>query len=305
MRKIALSNTALIILLLVTSGTLAAVTSGVMMHVVAGPQGDVGPRGDTGPVGAQGPKGDTGATGASGPAGATGAAGAMGLNGTRGTQGDKGEIGATGETGAPGPAGVNGTVWLSGLGVPASSLGSNGDYYLNIASDDLYNKASGTWTILTNIKGETGETGATGATGATGPQGPPGPGAVIRYNDTFAHSPISLSSDYKTVSNVTLTAPSNGYVILNVNAMAELKGDSTVAVLGLGTTSNSYPELCKTIAGSNGGTDSTTYWPMSLQTVVHVTEGNTYSFFANGYLAMAMHPTDLYYIYMTGIFYPA
>lgn len=302
MRKIVLSKTALIILLLVTSGTLAAVTSGVMMHVVTGPRGDVGPRGDTGPVG---PKGDAGATGAAGPAGATGAVGATGLNGTQGPQGDKGEIGATGETGAPGPAGVDGSIWFSGLGVPASSLGSNGDYYLDKASDDLYNKALGTWTILTNIKGVTGETGVAGATGATGPQGPPGPGAVIRYNDTFAHSSISISTDYKTVSNVTLTAPSNGYLVLSVNAMAEIKGDSTVAVLGLGTTSNSYPELCKTFAGSNGGADSTTYWPMSLQTVVHLTEGNTYTFFANGYLAMAMHPADLYYIYMTGVFYPA
>ncbi len=305
MRKIVLSKTALIILLLVTSGTLAAFTSGIMMHVVAGPQGDVGPKGDTGPVGAQGPKGDTGATGAAGLAGPTGAAGSTGLNGTQGPQGDKGEIGATGETGATGPAGVNGAVWLSGLGIPASSLGSNGDYYLNTATDDLYCKASGTWTILTNIKGLTGETGAAGPTGDTGPQGPPGPGAIIRYNDTFAHSSVSLSTDYKTVSNVTLTAPSNGYFILSVNAMAEIKGDSTVAVLGLGTTSNSYPELCKTFAGSNGGADSTSYWPMSLQTVVHLTEGNTYTFFANGYLAMTTHPADLYYIYMTGVFYPA
>jgi len=128
----------------------------------------------------------------------------------------------------------------------------------------------------------------------------------VGYNDTYAHSYISLSTEYKTLANVTLTVPSDGYVILNVNAMAAINGDSTVAVLGLGTTSDAYPNLCNTMAGRTGdNSTSTTYWPMTLQTIIPVTAGNTYAFFANGYLAMAWQPADLYYICMTGVFYPA
>ena len=262
MKKITSSQTVFIILLLVVSGTLAVVSSGVLTQTVTGPQGDVGPKGDTGPAGPQGLKGDTGptgATGSAGPTGATGTAGAVGVTGATGAQGIKGDTGETGANGATGATGAQG------------------------------------------IKGDTG---ANGATGATGPTGPAGTGVVIRYNDTYAHSSISLSTDYKTVSNVTLTAPSNGYVIVNVNAMAATEGDQTIAALGLGTTIDAYPNLLNTFAGTNGGADAITYWPMTLQTVVPVTEGTTYTFYANAYLLTAMQPANLYYIYMTGVFYP-
>lgn len=100
--------------------------------------------------------------------------------------------------GERGPAGANGATWLSGSGAPASSLGNDGDYYLNTDTGDVYNKASGTWTIATNIKGATGATGpqgptgATGANGTQGPQGetgatgPPGP-AGFSTNATFVN----------------------------------------------------------------------------------------------------------------------
>ena len=227
MKNSNLSKTVLIILLLVVSGVLGAVSSGVLTKSVVGPQGDVGSKGDTGPTGAQG------------------------------LMGDIGPAGATGPTGATGP------------------------------------------------KGDTGNTGATGVTGATGPTGPAGTGVVIKYNDTYSLSSISLSTDYKTVSNITLTAPSNGTLILNINAMVMTQGSATVAALGFGTTIDSYPNLCKTFAGTNGGSETTTYYPMTLQTVIPVTEGTTYTYYANAYLATAMHPADLYYIYMTGVFYPA
>ena len=213
-----------------------------------------------------GPQGDVGPRGVRGPAGV------QGLTGDTcaiGATGPAGPVGATGAIGATGAAGTNG------------AQGAKGD------------------------TGITGATGARGATGATGATGPAGTGVVIVYNDTYVHSSISLSTEYKTVSNVTLTAPSNGTIILNVNAMAMTDGDNTVAALGLGTTIDSYPNICNTFAGTNGGADTTTYWPMTLQTVVPVTEGNTYTFYANAYQVTAMHPANLYYIYMTGVFYPA
>lgn len=98
------------------------------LTTVIGPKGERGLHGEQGPPGATGPAGPTGATGPTGPAGATGAPGA------------------------------NGATWLSGSSVPASSLGNNGDYYLDVANHDIYNKASGAWTKLFNI--------AAGANGA-------------------------------------------------------------------------------------------------------------------------------------------
>lgn len=97
-------------------------------------------------------KGPTGATGPVGPAGPTGA------------------TGATGPTGAAGPPG---SVWWTGSGAPASGTGIVGDFYLNSANGDYYQKTgTSTWTLQGNIKGPTGATGATGSPGATGPTGP-------------------------------------------------------------------------------------------------------------------------------------
>jgi hypothetical protein len=377
------SKTVLVTLLLIMSIALAFATSAVIIQTRPSTQSATGLKGDIGPIGPQGPKGDTGLTGATGPAGSTGEtgeAGAVGATGATGAIGATGQQGSKGDIGATGPAGANGldgAKWLSGLGVPSASLGVNGDFYLNTANYDLYNKASGAWTIATNIKGATGATGAagpegingvnglngatwfnganmpssnlgvngdyylnsvngdvynkisgawvifanikgatgatgatgtTGATGATGPMGPTGPagsGVTIIYNDTYAHSSVPLSVDYKTVANTSFTATSNGYVVLNLNAMAIIDGGTTVEAIGLGTSFNAYPTLYHTYAGSANNEGATTYYPITLQSMVPVTEGSNYNFCANAWLMTALQPTDLYYIYMTAIFYPA
>lgn len=129
----------LIITILIASTISAGIA--VSTQLITGPRG---PQGENGEQGTQGPQGEQGETG---PAGSSGAAG------------------ATGATGTQGQAGVNGATWLNGTGVPSSSLGSNGDFYLNLANGDVYNKITGSWTKVANIRG---------ATGATGPQGPAG-----------------------------------------------------------------------------------------------------------------------------------
>lgn len=89
----------------------------------------------------------------------------------------------------------SGAGWLSGSGVPSSGLGVDGDMYLRTSNGDLYQKASGAWSVLMNIKGPTGSTGAagaTGATGATGPAGPAGsPGATGPQGDVGPAGPAS------------------------------------------------------------------------------------------------------------------
>jgi uncharacterized protein (TIGR02145 family) len=61
--------------------------------------------------------------------------------------------------------------WHSGTGDPASGTGKDGDYYLNTVSGDVFAKASGTWTVVTNIVGATGATGPQGASGRDGANG--------------------------------------------------------------------------------------------------------------------------------------
>ena len=68
--------------------------------------------------------------------------------------------------------------WMSGTAAPAAGIGKDGDYYLNMVTGDVSEKASGAWIVVTNIVGPMGAQGLqglTGATGATGPTGPAGP----------------------------------------------------------------------------------------------------------------------------------
>ena len=80
--------------------------------------------------------------------------------------------------------------WSSGNGVPQSSFGTTGDYYLDNATGNVYTKTNGTtWVLISNITGPqgtagvagpqgpiglTGPQGLAGAAGAAGPQGPIG-----------------------------------------------------------------------------------------------------------------------------------
>lgn len=58
--------------------------------------------------------------------------------------------------GIQGSAGTPGSVWRNGTGVPSNSVGINGDYYLNDANGDVYQKSAGVYTIVANILGPAG-----------------------------------------------------------------------------------------------------------------------------------------------------
>ena len=74
---------------------------------------------------------------------------------TEGPQGEKGEQGI---------AGADGSTLLSGNGVPTTSLGKNGDYYLDKTAVAIYGpKTSTGWGEATSIKGETGNNGKDGS----------------------------------------------------------------------------------------------------------------------------------------------
>lgn len=67
--------------------------------------------------------------------------------------GPTGATGTTGATGATGAAGAPGSVWYQGSGVPGGGTGINGDFYLDTANGNVYQKSGGSWSLAGNILG--------------------------------------------------------------------------------------------------------------------------------------------------------
>jgi len=136
---------------------------------LTGPTGPTGATGATGPIGPQGVKGDTGDTGPVGPQGPIGLTGPQGPQGVKGDTGDTGPTGATGPigptgatgatgaTGPQGPAGLDGKSVLNGVGAPGSTIGVDGDFYIDTATEDIYGpKTAGVWGPPTSLIGSVG-----------------------------------------------------------------------------------------------------------------------------------------------------
>lgn len=173
---------------------------------IQGPQGDTGPQGPQGATGAAGTNGSRWYSGAGVPAGGLGAITDWYLNETNGDVYEKtgastwtlrdnltGPTGPTGATGSQGPTGATGAAgskWYSGTGAPATGAYTVGDWYLNDANGDIYEKTGASaWTLrdnLTGPQGPTGSTGATGATGAAGSNGTNGRDGGVKY--TFSNN---------------------------------------------------------------------------------------------------------------------
>jgi hypothetical protein len=162
---------------------------------IQGPPGADGADGADGAPGADGATGPAGAatvwrTGSTVPSNGTGADGDFYLRTTnydiykrtsgtysvigniKGADGADGAPGADGAAGAPGADGADGIspTWRSGSGVPSNGTGVNGDMYLRTSNGDLYQKASGTYSVIANIQGPAGADGSLGnyTTGDTG-----------------------------------------------------------------------------------------------------------------------------------------
>lgn len=105
---------------------------------------------------------------------------------------------ASGTPGAPGNDGAPGSVWRSGDGAPASGLGVNGDYYLNVGPTgtlgDVYFKAAGAYTVVGNIRGPAGPGGGTvTSVGLTAPTGFTVTGSPVATSGALA---LSFTAGY-------------------------------------------------------------------------------------------------------------
>jgi microcystin-dependent protein len=98
-----------------------------------------------------------------------------------------------GEPGPPGPQGPPGTPgeqWYQGTGAPAGTLGIVGDWYLDTANGDMYEKTgASTWTFRLHVIGPTGAQGAPGAPGEKWFTGSGAPAAATgAVNDWYLDS---------------------------------------------------------------------------------------------------------------------
>ena len=145
----------------------------------AGPTGPIGPQGVDGATGPAGPPGSAGTPGekwftqAGAPAGGTGIIGDWSLDSSNGDYYEK--TGAStwtlrgnlkGPTGSTGSTGTPGEKWFTQSGAPSGATGAVGDWSLDSANGDYYEKTgSSTWTLRGNLKGPTGSTGSAGTPG--------------------------------------------------------------------------------------------------------------------------------------------
>jgi len=202
----------------------------------------IGPAGAQGPAGIQGPQGIAGPQGPVGPAGAAGAQGPQGVAGAQGPAGPQGLQGLQGVQGPAGPqgvAGADGKTVLNGTSDPLASLGANGDFFINTATNKIFGpKAAGSWGAGTSLVGPTGATGAQGLQGVAGPQGPAGPqglqgpaGADGAQGPIGPQGPAGSTLPNGTVAGNTTYWNGTTWVVNNSNIF------NNGANVGIGTTS--------------------------------------------------------------------
>lgn len=89
---------------------------------------------------------------------------------SKGEQGETGPKGEQGEQGAKGIAGPDGSTILNGTAIPATTLGANGDFYINTATSIIYGPKTATgWGTGKSIKGATGTAGSKILSGTVSP----------------------------------------------------------------------------------------------------------------------------------------
>lgn len=168
--------------------------------------------------------------------------------------------------------------WLSGSGAPATSVGIEGDFYIDTASGDLYRKGVSSWTLLRSIIGPTGATGPTGPQGAQGIPGLTGSGTgdmLATIYDTNSDGKVNAADAADSVPWTGVTGkPSTFTPSAHNHATSEVTGldtalagkqpiDADLTAIGaLAGTSG----LLKKTAANTWSLDTVTYAPLASPT---------------------------------------
>ena len=105
-------------------------------------------------------------------------------------------------SGVQGPTGTAGAVWKNGAGVPSNALGTDGDYYLNNTTDDVYLRSAGTYSVVANIRGATGAAGAVWRHGTGVPSNALGIDGDYYLNNTTADVYFRSAGTYSVIANI-------------------------------------------------------------------------------------------------------
>jgi hypothetical protein len=73
--------------------------------------------------------------------------------------GPVGPLGPIGPQGLQGLPGTPGATWYEANGAPTPTTGIDNDFYLDTANGDVYQKQTGTWTVVANLAGPGGAAG--------------------------------------------------------------------------------------------------------------------------------------------------
>jgi len=90
--------------------------------------------------------------------------------------------GLQGITGMPG---ASGSIWYNGTTVPTTSIGANGDFYLNTVNGDIYNRINNLWVLVGNMKGVQGDYGLPGKDGTIWHEGTSTPANTLGVDGDF------------------------------------------------------------------------------------------------------------------------
>lgn len=204
-------------------------------------------RGPAGPAGPQGPSGGGGG-------GSGSSSGVPGPAGPQGPAGPAGPAGADGADGTNGADGTDGATWRSGAGAPSGALGADGDFYFDTSTDDVYERASGTYTIIANIKGSQGPAGADGADGTNGTDGTNGvDGATWRDGSGAPSNALGVDGDYyldDDTGDVYNRASGTYSIVANIKG-ADGAGGGGFTYNGLNDVGNANYTFALTDAGKN------------------------------------------------------
>lgn len=182
----------------------------------------VGAIGPSGPAGTNASPGSVWRNGSGAPSNALGINGDYYLNTVNGDVYFKASAAYTvvaNLKGVPGNPGVNGSTWRNGTGVPANSLGINGDFYLNATNGDVYRKLISNYSIVANIVG------------------PAGPSTTWRNGSGVPSNSLGVNGDYylRTTNGDVYLKSSGAYsVVANIRGIP-----GTVWYNGSGAPSNS------------------------------------------------------------------
>ncbi|WP_051003003.1 hypothetical protein [Bradyrhizobium elkanii] len=96
-----------------------------------------------------------------------------------------------------GPPGPRGNTVLYGSSNPTATIGVDGDFYINTATDFIFGPKAGGWPAGTSLIGQQGPQGPKGDKGDQGPVGPTGAaGNAVRYGSADPTAGVGVDGDF-------------------------------------------------------------------------------------------------------------